>query len=214
MSKQLTSILRRVFLGALATLTASNSTVAVEVPPDTAYSPDQLDSSESQLRSQPNLQKKLILRQVGSGQWDTFSHRSHRSHQSHRSHYSSTSGSSSGSSSSGSGSSGSGSSGSNQSRSTESGVTPQPLFSSPKALATVKLGSRVLRKGMRGTDVTELINLLLKKGYLYLEDDTKSLSGVQLFDVEVENAVKQFQTDSSLKADGIVGPPVIYRLKK
>jgi murein L,D-transpeptidase YcbB/YkuD len=67
---------------------------------------------------------------------------------------------------------------------------------------------------MKGLDVTELINILLKKKYLVLGDPTQTtVSGEYTFDDVVENAVKEFQTHSSLEASGIVDNTTIYYLK-
>lgn len=67
---------------------------------------------------------------------------------------------------------------------------------------------------MSGTDVTELINILLKKKYLKLEDDGTSVVGSYTYDETIEATVKQFQVDNGVKADGICGPLTIYHLKK
>lgn len=66
---------------------------------------------------------------------------------------------------------------------------------------------------MTGYDVTELINILIKKQYLKLENDQLEMTGVHLFDEIVENAIKRFQEDNGLTVDGICGQTTIYYLK-
>jgi hypothetical protein len=60
--------------------------------------------------------------------------------------------------------------------------------------------AQTLKKGNAGETVVTLQNLLMEKGYIdrdYVDGD---------FGPGTEAAVKQFQTDNSLTADGIVGP--------
>jgi hypothetical protein len=141
-------------------------------------------------------QPKLLLKFKGNDSWSVNSHRSHRSHSSHRSHYSS-------SSSGGSSSSGSRSTGSSSSSLGIRSATP----------STTTLGSRTLKLGDVGSDVTQLVNLLLKKKYLIKDDGTMTVNGILAFDKVIEDAVKQFQMDNNQKADGIVGPSTLYLLK-
>ncbi|OCA85717.1 hypothetical protein A8F94_12645 [Bacillus sp. FJAT-27225] len=58
--------------------------------------------------------------------------------------------------------------------------------------------SAVLKKGMKGPVVKQLQTILTKKGY-----NTKGIDGA--FGPATEAAVKRFQQDNKLKADGIVG---------
>jgi peptidoglycan hydrolase-like protein with peptidoglycan-binding domain len=57
----------------------------------------------------------------------------------------------------------------------------------------------VLKKGLKGEAVTRLQDGLLQLGY-----DPGPVDGV--FGSRTQSAVKQFQRDSSLADDGIVGP--------
>ena len=58
---------------------------------------------------------------------------------------------------------------------------------------------RTLRRGSKGSDVMEIQSLLDKMGY-----DLGSIDGI--FGPQTELAVKQFQRDNGLTADGIIGP--------
>lgn len=59
--------------------------------------------------------------------------------------------------------------------------------------------STVLKKGMKGAEVRNLQQVLTNKGY-----NTKGIDGI--FGSGTEAAVKKFQKDKKLTADGIVGP--------
>jgi hypothetical protein len=72
------------------------------------------------------------------------------------------------------------------------------------------LGDRVLKSGMRGTDVTQLINILIDKKYLH----GPLLKGSSLFDESVRIAVVAFQIATGIDADGIVNTQTVYFLKK
>lgn len=74
----------------------------------------------------------------------------------------------------------------------------------------INLGDRVLRKGMQGTDVTQLKNILIDKGFLSLPFAKSSI----LFDENIEKAVIGFQKKTGIDADGIVETQTVYFLKK
>jgi hypothetical protein len=205
---KLTTLLRKIFLGSLAGITVGNTNQATA-----KESPLETDKNDSNsgfvLKYKSDLKPKLILKKASDDDWTVFSHRSHRSHSSHRSHYSSYSGGSSRKRSrysSGSSNSGFYSSGSS-------------VSSAPKT-KTLQLGARTLKKGMKGTDVTALVILLIEKKYINWEDDkflfwnmNPSKDKPLLFDDKVENAVKSFQSDNGLKSDGVCGPTTIKLLK-
>lgn len=194
--KLLDKLIRRVILSSIATspvgIVIGNDLNSVETLLPFSVSEARISSGNS-----ISLQPKLLLKFKGNDSWDINSHRSHRSHSSHRSHYSSSSSGSSGSSSSSSGSSSSSSNLGIKSATPSSNV----------------LGSRTLKLGDVGSDVTQLVNLLLQKGYLVKVDETKTVFGVLTFDKVIEDAVKQFQIDKNQKADGVVGPSTLYLLK-
>lgn len=195
MSKKLERLLAKIFAGSIGALIAS-PTVEASVHP---VLPNHL-APEDHFASQTKMKPRLVLRLVTStSEWKTTFHRSHRSHSSHRSHYSHYSSSS-------------GSSGSSNSSSSPASSEPTPVYSAP---AKQELGSRILKLGMKGTDVTQLINIMLSKGYLVLNDSTQTaVTGIFTFDSVLEDAVKRFQTDNSIKSDGIVNATTVYYLKK
>ena len=63
-----------------------------------------------------------------------------------------------------------------------------------------ELGDRVLKKGMYGSDVAELIKVLIAQDLLSDSD----IEDEQLFDEHVEKAVKSFQKDHNIPATGII----------
>jgi peptidoglycan hydrolase-like protein with peptidoglycan-binding domain len=83
------------------------------------------------------------------------------------------------------------------------GVLPHfgtDLLAQTPATTTCDPNAQTLKKGNAGEIVVTLQNLLVEKGYIdrdYVDGD---------FGPGTEAAVKQFQTDNSLTADGIVGP--------
>lgn len=156
MKNKLSSLLRKVFLGSLAGIAASNTSTANTTV--TVFEPTKGDTKfESILNRKPDLSPKLLLKKTSNDEWAFVSHRSHRSHSSHRSHYSSSSG-------------GSYTPPSNSGNSGNSGLSPGSKSNSGSSnngttTTVLKLGSRTLKKGMSGTDVTELVNILLRKEY-------------------------------------------------
>jgi hypothetical protein len=74
------------------------------------------------------------------------------------------------------------------------------LLAQTPVTTTCDSNAETLKKGNAGEIVVTLQNLLVEKGYIdrdYVDGD---------FGPGTEAAVKQFQTDNSLTADGIVGP--------
>ncbi|WP_110112122.1 NlpC/P60 family protein [Bacillus sp. CGMCC 1.16541] len=71
------------------------------------------------------------------------------------------------------------------------------MFAAPN-VGQAALGDDVLKQGMQSSDVTELKELLKKKGHL---DQPVS----NYFNYDTVLAVKDFQKTNNLKADGIVG---------
>jgi len=192
MANKLTKLLRKVFLSSLAGIAANNTSAAINDP--TVFEPNKNGNRfESYLNLKPDLSPKLLLKKILNDGWTFMAHRSHRSHsshQSHRSHYSSSGG--------GSGTSTPKANPSNQPNSTTN---------------SLQLGARTLKKGMSGTDVTELVNILLRKEYLKLDDGGTVVTGSYAFDETIEGAVKKFQSDNGLTSDGVCGSTTIYYLK-
>lgn len=221
MKSKFSDLLNKIFLSSIASIVANNTAAAVPIT-DVTYT----DNAERvfELSKQKDLSPKLLLKQNTNSEWTVVSHRSHRSHSSHRSHYSSTSGSSSSrptaSRSSGSSSSttskplGISSSGSSSSSSTAPRtLTPsKPSNTIGISPTTLKFGDRNLKLGMSGSDVTELINILIKKGYLKLESGESKVYGTYNYDETIEATVKKYQKDNNLVSDGTCGPATTYHL--
>ncbi|MCD8080924.1 MAG: peptidoglycan-binding protein, partial [Bacteroides sp.] len=74
----------------------------------------------------------------------------------------------------------------------------------------INLGDRILKKGMQGSDVTQLKNILIDKKYYTGTIGT----GNTYFDEAIEKAVINFQKDAGVDADGIVGKQTADLLKK
>ena len=72
------------------------------------------------------------------------------------------------------------------------------------------LGDRVLERGMRGTDATQLKNILIDKGFL----EKPFVKGEILFDDTMETALKKFQDSIGIDATGKVDMQTFYFLKK
>lgn len=196
MVNKLTTILRKVFLGSLAGIAASN--VSATDFNNERYQPIEEDNKvESPYNKKKDLSLKLILKKTENNEWLYMSHRSHRSHSSHRSHMSHFSSSSTFE---------------NPSPSSTSSASSS-LRTTNNETASYSLGSRTLRRGMKGTDVTELVNILINKKYLTLDDGKSRVSGSYTFDKTVEDAVKSFQSDVGLDNDGVCGPTTFYYLK-
>lgn len=216
MKTNLSSLIKKVFLSSIAGILANNSSTAVPIFDNTSLKIE--DKEQSRLKFN-DLTPKLILKQNKNSELMAMAHRSHRSHSSHRSHYSSTSGSPTRSSSSSSRSSSSNSSSSNNSNSSNSS-TPSNFYNSNTSkstsgisVATLSLGDRNLKLGMSGSDVTQLINILIKKGYLKLENGDTTVSGNYTYDETIVAVVKKFQRDNGLESDGECGPTTTYYLK-
>ncbi|HIO93954.1 MAG TPA: hypothetical protein EYN46_01145 [Candidatus Poseidoniales archaeon] len=69
----------------------------------------------------------------------------------------------------------------------------------------IELGSRYLEKGMKGDDVREMQALLNQHGASIGVDGS--------FGSQTEDALKQFQSDSELKVDGVVGKKTLAALR-
>tara|TARA_R110002167_G_scaffold134051_7_gene319391 strand:+ start:10903 stop:11493 length:591 start_codon:yes stop_codon:yes gene_type:complete len=194
MSTNLSKLLKKVFIGSMAGISTTSAGHAEESEVIFNYSKDTHDI-ESNVNKKIDFTPKLILK-INNNRLSFMSHRSHRSHSSHRSHYSSSSGSS-------------GTPSSKQ----NSGIKPN-FLEKPKAISPVlQLGSRTLKLGMKGTDVTELINILLQKKYLVLEDGGTNVTGIYEYDQTIEDTIKRFQEDNGITVDGICAATTIYYLK-
>lgn len=196
MKNELSSLLRKVFLGSLAGIAASNTSDANNNTIEFNSNEDE-NKVESLFKKKIDLTPKLLLKKNSINEWFAMAHRSHRSHSSHRSHYSSTSGGGV----------------TPPSNPGNSGLSPGSNSNSGTTTTGLKLGSRTLQKGMSGTDVTELVNILLRKQYLKLDGGRTEVTGSYNYDETIEGAVKKFQSDNGLTNNGVCGSTTIYYLK-
>lgn len=163
------------------------------------------DKTTSELLSEKNnqLYPKLLLSFYDDNSYSAIGHRSHRSHSSHsshRSHYSSTTNTNY----------------NNTNNSNSNIVLPSKSknYNSSSTVTIFKLGDRTITEGMKGEDVTQMVNILIQKGYLELKDGQKSVTGIYEFTGVIVDALKEFQKAKGMEADGIVGPTTVYYLKE
>lgn len=194
------SIIKNILLGSVGALFCPNTDLKAE---NVIFNDKIFDCDISNTFTKNNdLSLKLRLELNSAGEWSMDSHRSHRSHSSHRSHYSSSTGNSNTTTTNNSNLS----SGTDNTGSSTSGSTTK--------VKTYTLGDRILYKGMKGNDVTQIVNILIKKKYLQLNDGTTIATGVYEYDDLIFNAIKKFQTDNAIEADGVVNSTTLYLLKK
>lgn len=239
MKNDLKTLIQGIALGALAGLQQPATATALSPVKDRSEeeAASRLKALKASL-SRPSFILKTINGSSGDyeGNYHT-SHRSHSSHRSHYSSSSSSSyGSySSGGSSSGSYSSGTTSS-SSYSPKTSSSPTKTyveaPVNSSPaksyspltspspnspsvvtstpaRAVTSYKLGDRLLSFGQKGSDVVELKNRLIQRGY-YVR--TGELPLTDIFDEPTRDAVKKLQRAHNLSEDALVDPALTVYL--
>lgn len=211
MKNNLSSLLRKIFLSSLAGIVSSNIKAANETIIESSFNEGE-NAIVTSFKGVVDLTPKLILKKNRSNELFTMAHRSHRSHSSHRSHYSSSSGGSYQPTTNSSSSRGSyqPSSTSGLYKSSNNSNVSSNVVNISRVL---KLGSRTLKKGMSGTDVTELVNILLTKKYLKLDSGGTQVTGIYLYDEIIEGAVKDFQADHGITPDGVCGSTCIYYLK-
>lgn len=195
MREKLSDLVRRVLSGSVL-LSAGNSAMLAVPPaePEILAPPSEtgaVDAGDEVVvrASRP----RLVLKRAAENSVELISsHRSHRSHSSHRSHYSS--------------------SGAPATPTTPARPRPETTRVQTKAPAPLgpALGSRILVKGMKGSDVMELMRLLVAHSYLTRSE----MSADSLFTDKVESAVKMFQIARGVAADGKVGPTVAILLKR
>ena len=199
MSEKLSSITRRIAASALAAVIAQTGNAGVTLTQEEQLSFDDDTKREEIAPPKANLELKLRLKPSGNEEgYEAVAHRSHRSHSSHRSHYSSRTTRSY--------------SPPSRSNSSSGSSTYTPTTTSTTTTNSVALGTRTLKLGMEGTDVKELIMLLINKGY-YTLPKSHTLKAKELFDLLVQDAVKKLQRDKNIAVDGIVGPYTLFYIK-
>jgi hypothetical protein len=199
MKEKLNSIVKKILLGATAALTATP--VQGLANPTRKINPPTI-STEMSISKYDKYSKtpKLVLKKAINAIYASIGHRSHASHASHASHYS----------------------GSNYSTPTytpppppkvEKKVTPkynsepiQNLSQDKQNIMIYEFGSRALWKGHSGTDVVELQNILVRKGYkIQVTGD---------FNDETDLALKKFQKKHKIDPSGKMDVKTVYYLKK
>jgi hypothetical protein len=83
-----------------------------------------------------------------------------------------------------------------------------------RASAAKKTAPRALRQGMKGNDVKEAQMYLVRAGLLHKADKTHPPAIDGDFGKSTADAVKKFQRDNKLKADGVVGPATMAALRR
>lgn len=78
------------------------------------------------------------------------------------------------------------------------------------AASYYKLGDRVLKVGMIGTDVSQMKNYLIDKGYL----EGPKAKGAILFDANIEKGLKAFLADVGLDWNGQTDSDIVFYVKK
>lgn len=212
MKNKLSSLLRKIFLGSLAGIASSNTSIAKNKSVELFTNTDE-NKISSLFEKKLDLTPKLLLKKNSSNEWLAMAHRSHRSHSSHRSHYSGSSGGSYTPPPSNSGGSGSSGGSGNSGNPKLSSGSKTNSFVGGTSTTDLRLGSRTLKNGMSGTDVTELVNILLRKQYLKLDGGGTQVTGSFDYDITIEGAIKKFQSDNGLPSDGVCGSTTIYYLK-
>jgi hypothetical protein len=208
MKKSFNDLLKGIFLTSMASLNGTNVTANNIVTTNKSLGFDRLSEGRT-TDLEVKTQKKFLLKfNKDKEGYIIAGHSSHASHASHSSHYSSYY---SGSSSTTSTNSDSYSS----SPSTASTTATTKKAEISYTANSYKLGDRILKKGMKGYDVTELLNILIGKQYIIPKEGELSVAtGLYEFSELIEIAVKKFQKANKLTNDGIVGPLTVYYLKK
>jgi murein L,D-transpeptidase YcbB/YkuD len=213
MKQDYSKFLKKLLLGSLGSLLSINSFTTKGIEPKDLVFENTDDNISSEDFNIKELSKKLVLTTSEDG-WESFSHRSHRSHRSHsshrshRSHYSSSSGSSSSSTSTYKRTYNT-----TTKKTTTSPKKSSSIYKIPK-VTNLHLGDRIIKPKMYGSDVTQLINILLKNKYLIREDKQTIVYGLKTYEGAVINALKEFQRLNNLPVDGIVGAQTVLKLLK
>ena len=199
MNKKLKSLVKKVILGATAAL--STSSIFASPKYDDLKIPINPKQAELVL---PNFNKEsdipnLVLQSPSQNNPETnlfhASHSSHASHASHASHYSSYT-------------SPNNIPPSNDNDKQDAIIKQTPAYQTQKTDNEMiyKLGSRILSKNMKGTDVAELQDLLFAKGFKV------KITGT--FDEITEKAVENFQKAEKIEVTGKVDVLTYYYLNK
>lgn len=198
MKKSFKDLIKGIVMSSLAAIAGTHGTDAA---PAVKFNDTDADSDEFSFGEvKKDLSYKLLLQINSDDSYSLSGHRSHSSHRSHRSHSSHRSGSSHYSHYS--------STTTTRSSSTMSGNSS--TYVSP---SSYKIGSRVMKKDLYGSDVKQLTDWLVKCDYLDSSMVTKNSSGYVVYDDVVVTSVKEFQKDMEILVDGNAGQITVDKLK-
>lgn len=201
MKKSFKDLIRGIVATSIAAIAGTHG---AEAAPTVSFGDLNLDLDvESMSDAKKDLSYKMLLKLNSDNSYDLVGHRSHSSHRSHRSHSSHRSGSSHYSHSSHY------SSTTTTRGTSSSSSSSSSLYASP---SSYKLGTRTLNKDLYGSDVKLLTDNLVKCEYLDKSKVKTNYSGYVVYDENVVDAVKRFQKDMGLTADGIAGTTTITKL--
>lgn len=197
MNEKLRRLVKKIMVGAVASISTTFISTHAKINEIKNTHPSKQTELTKYDFNQENESPQLVLKKPSKfGLISNIFHRSHRSHSSHSSHYSShntpkeekpkTE--------------------EKQSLFQEKKKEPRQSQGTMENQMIYELGSRVLEKGMKGTDVAELQDILNKKGYKV------NLSGE--FGTSTEEAVEKFQKDKQIDITGKVDVLTLYYLKK
>lgn len=197
MAQKLDNLAKKVIFGATAAISVLFPSKAEAITKISHR--DMIFNNSSEMIPGKNLEiSDLILYKSNANALgsSTF-HRSHRSHSSHRSHYSSYTEPSKPKTDA------------DESKNKIKPATPkrETVTEENETSLIKKLGSRLLSIGMEGTDVGDLQELLIKKGF-------KNVKVTTTFDKLTENAVKAFQKSKKITESGIVDVLTLWHLMK
>jgi hypothetical protein len=212
MNKSAKNIIRALLLS--ATVALSNQAKADNDPKplslDLGFGPDNAD-----IETEKDKQKVIrnIYKIQRNGDYKLIAgHRSHYSHRSSRSgHYSHSS--SSHVSHYSHRSANTGSHYSHSSSSSYGGGRSSSSVAPAKTPASYSLGDRSLSNGVYGNDVDELIPYLIRYSYIKDASNLIKKGGYYVYDANVAKAVKHFQKDAGVTADGIITSNQLSTLK-
>jgi murein L,D-transpeptidase YcbB/YkuD len=193
MKSKFEKLLKGIFISSVSSLVAINGANAAP------YDLSKIDDNDNKIefKTEKENAKKYILKMYDDDSYSILGHRSHSSHRSHRSHSSHRSSSS----------------GSYSSSPSSSSSTTTKSTSTTTVTRTYDLGDRTITSGVKGSDVKQLADMLIDLNYITHSDLEKDTYGNVTYTVILMNAVKKFQKEANLTADGIVGKQTIKELQ-
>ena len=202
MKKSFKDLIKGIVTSSLAAIAGTHG---AEAAPVVTFNDSDTDMDKVSFgEAKKDLSYKLLLQINDDDSYSLSGHRSHSSHRSHRSHSSHRSGSSHYSHSSHY---------SSTTTTTTRSTTSSSSSSTYVSPSSYTVGSRVMKKDLYGADVKQLTDGLVKSEYIKSSQVKKNTSGYVLYDDTVFEAVKAFQKDMGLTADGIAGSTTCDKLE-